>query len=83
MKGNCLNWSWTIYHGVEERGRAGAEDPELPKMSICSPPAKEAFVIPGDTGDTGFTASWGVGCEGMGRAGHFHRFPGWFGLEGP
>lgn len=72
MKGNCLNWTRTIYHGVEERGRAGAEDLELLKMPICSSPAKEAFAIPGDAGDTGFAASWGVGCEGMGQAGLFH-----------
>lgn len=83
MKGNCLNWSRTIYNGVEERGRAGAEDQELLNLSICSPPAKEACAIPGGAGDPGFTASWGVGCEGMGQAGHFHRIPDWFGLEGP
>lgn len=42
--------------------------------------AGDAFAIPRDTGDTGFTASWGVGCEGMSQAGHF---PGWFDVEGP
>lgn len=71
-----------LWGGRERKGRCrepgAAEDVHL-QPSL----ANEAFAIPGDMGDTGFTASWGVGWEGMGQAGHFHRIPGWFSLEGP
>lgn len=60
------------------RGPGAARDVHLQSLV-----AKEAFAIPGDTGDTGFTASWGVGCEGMGQEGIISESQDGLVLEGP
>lgn len=43
MKGSCLNWSRTVYHGTGERGGAGAEDLELLEVSTAAPPPEEPW----------------------------------------
>lgn len=72
----------TICHGTGGRkgrcrgpGAAGG-------VHLQCPLGQEALAILGDTGGTGFTASW-WGGEVLGQAGHFHRIPGCFGLEEP
>lgn len=67
MKGSCLNWSRTVYHGMGER-RGRCRGPGAAGGVHCSTPSRGALAIPGNAG---FTAR---GEEG----GHFPaRFGSW------